>query len=176
MAEMAEIMDLARGYAADRTGVEALVAEIKELQRQVVAERMPELRRLAAQMGVTKDQLVDAIEHHPELFAGGKETPRTRAVDGVKFGLRKMPGKLVWPKGADAAVVKKIRQHLPEDVDRLIRVTEKPVSEALRHLPTRELARLGVSLEADRDQVVVSGEKGDVDQVVRMLMDDVEAA
>ena len=169
-----EVEKLADSYAEARGRMADLVAAIRAEQREVLLAHIEELRRLASETSTKRDVLDDALGEHKALFSGGKDSPRTRSIRGVKIGWRKKPGKLVWASAVE--VVARIRQHLPRQAPALIQVTEAPVRAALKHLPVADLARIGVTLEADVDEVVIAPAKDDLDQIVAAFMDDGAAA
>lgn len=167
-----EILRLTQGYAEARDSLAALVDEVRELQREVMAARLDPIRQAVSRASTARDVLADALEEHRAAFAGGRDAPRTRSLAGVKVGWRKRPGKLVWVD--DAAVVGRIRQHLPDRAAVLVQTTERPVRGAMKSLPVSDLARIGVTLEADVDEVVIVPARDDLDAVVAALMDDAE--
>ena len=86
-ASMQDIVALARSFAAARQATEALAEDIKASQRKALAGRLRALRSRIAAQAASEDALRAAIQARPDLFV----SPRTVAVDGVKFGLRKLP-------------------------------------------------------------------------------------
>ena len=108
-----------------------------------------------------------AILSRPDLF----EKPRTQAVDGIKFGIRKQTGAIQYAD--EAQVVKRIRQKLPDQADTLVRVRETVDKTQLRKLPARQLAQLGVTIEDPVDEVTIAAVEGDIDKLVDALLDEV---
>lgn len=170
-ADMDEILDLGRQYAEARRKLLDLASVVQEAQRQVLAAQWDYLIRLRDEAKTCEDALQDALQRAPALFSGGKDTPRTRTVDGVKIGYQKHPGTLEW--GDAAQVVAAIRKHMPEaEAACLIRVKEEPIRQALKGLPVKTLARLGVRLTEDDDQIVIKPVNTDMEKVLKAMLSD----
>ncbi|MXZ81638.1 MAG: hypothetical protein F4Z15_09875 [Gammaproteobacteria bacterium] len=160
---MEEIERLARAYAAARRELESVTEDIRETRQKIVREKMPMLKRRIALTAAAKEALHSLIEEAEHLF----RRPRTVAVDGIKIGYRKQPGQLVI---RDAGrTINLIRKHLPGISDQLV-VIKKSLNRAeLRKLPAADLARVGVSLESDTDEVVIRAASSDLDKLVDAL-------
>ena len=102
----------------------------------------------------------------PDLFI----RPRTVAVDGIRFGLRKQPGSV--SVGDEAQAISRLRARFPSRAETLIRVKETLDRSALRKLPAAELAQIGVTMEKATDEVTIAAASGDLDRVVAALLDD----
>ncbi len=161
---MAEIGRLARAYADAREALAEVAEEVRAVQRQAVRGRLRALRARAARASAAREALAEAVDANRELF--GK--PRTRTVDGVKFGLRKSPGRI---EGDAAAAVARIEARLPEQAARLVRTRKELVKTALLTLPAKELAALGVAVVDTEDRVVAQAAADDVDRLVDALLD-----
>ena len=98
--------------------------------------------------------------------------PRTRATDGVKYGLRKQPGRLEIHD--EARCIARVRERLPVSADALIRTTERLQHVALRHLDRRTLGAIGIRLVGVDDEVVISAAATDLDKLVEALLADGE--
>ena len=160
-----EIVGLGQEYSVSRRNLAALVLEIREEQRAVLWARWDDLQRLRTETQTACDMLRDAVERNPDLF----ERPRTWAVDDVRIGYRKKPGKLEWAN--DAAVVGKIMQRHPDRED-LLRTKVTPNRSALKNLSGRELAALGVTVTDDQDVLVVETAKDDLEKLLQVLLDE----
>ena len=104
---MDHIVALARSFAAARQATEVLAEDIKASQRKALAGRLRALRNRIAEQAASEDALRAAIQARPDLFA----SPRTLAVDGVKFGLRKQPGAVAL--GDEAQAIRRLRERFP---------------------------------------------------------------
>ena len=167
-----EIATLARAYVSAREALESVAYDIKRERRRVVRRRLRALKARAAEASAAKDALRAAIEAVPALFA----RPRTRALEGVKVGYRKMPGRFEIED--EARTVERVRVRLPGREDALIRVKEAIDRAALKHLKARELAQIGVALVEPDDEVVIATAPSDLDKLVDALLadDDLEEA
>ena len=161
---LTEIEALAKRHADARA---TLVERVQRLEDALVAAQREHARAIkgAVQSAAgTEAALREAIHANRSLF----EKPRTRILHGLKVGLRKQPGKLVWSDPAQ--VVKLIRRHRPDDAETLIRVTESPVRAALARLPAAELRRLGVRIIESEDAIEVKHTDGAIDKWVDSLL------
>lgn len=165
-ASMEEIVALARSFAAARGATEALAEEIKALQRRALAGRLRALRNRIAEQAASEDALRAAIQARPDLFV----SPRTIAVDGIRFGLRKQPGTIAL--GDEAQTIGRLHTRFPDRAEALIRVRETLDRAALRKLPAGDLAQIGVTIARATDEVTIAATQGDLDRVVAALLDD----
>ena len=67
-------------------------------------------------------------------------------------------------------MVARIKKHLPEQADVLIRTKEAPVKEALAQLTAAELKKIGVTIEDAGDTVVIKPVDSEVDKLVDALL------
>ena len=161
-----EIGALARKYADARHEFEELQEAIQSEARRVVRQKMRSLKGASARVSATRDALKAAIEATPALF----ESPRTHAVDGIKFGYRKSPGK--FEAADEAKAIERIRKHLPDLAERLIRTKETLSRPALKTLTAKDLGKIGVTLVDDGDEIVIAAAKTDLDKLVAILVPD----
>jgi hypothetical protein len=160
ISKQAEVYAKVRTLLADK--VTALESAMAALRR----EYMPGIRQGVARAAEAEDALRALIDAHPECFA----KPKTRVIAGVKLGFGKGKGKLDFDD-ADA-VVARIKKHLPDQADVLIRLKETPVKDALAQLPAADLKKLGVTLAEAGDQIVIKPVDSDVDKLVDALLKD----
>ena len=146
----------AYSYALDQADtVRTIVdAEIKAVHARHITAIMNRALRLA----VTRAHLEAAIEANPECF----NKPRTQVLHGVKFGLQKGKGALLWDD--DVKVCKKIREFYLDEIGLLIRTVETPNKEALEKLSASELKRLGVNTTDAGDKVLIKVAGSDVEK------------
>lgn len=163
-----EIETHTRSYAAARS---ALAIELDGLNREIdllKRKALPRIHAQAARAATLKADLIEEIESSPELF----EKKRTLIVDGIKVGIVKQRGRVEFSD--EEAVIRRIRELLPRDqVELLIRVRESLHKPAVYDLMPRDMARLGIRLTADEDQVIVKALDGDVDKIVDAMLADV---
>ncbi|MDD9822523.1 MAG: host-nuclease inhibitor Gam family protein [Gammaproteobacteria bacterium] len=168
MTELEHIAGLCKQLADAREALGTVVTDIRQLQRGAVKDRLRELKKCAANVSSLKDQLYAAITAAPHLF----EAPKTRAIDGIKVGYRKMPGAI---EGDEAAALARIRKTLPDLADDLIRTKETLNKTALRKLDAKQLARIGLTLTDVDDEVVLQAASSDLDKLVDTLIEDSQA-
>ncbi len=159
-----KIIELCKNYAAARRRVAAVAADIRELQRKAIASRVQGLKNRAAEAAVAKDILADAIRDNTALFV----KPRTRAIDGVKFGLQKGKSKLDCDTDLTVTL---IQDHLPEKQAALVKIKKSLNMEAVKNLneETRKLIR--VSLIEGQDDVLINSPADDFDKLVDSLLE-----
>ena len=156
----------------DVSGAEALPGvrgvltreSVKDEARQIVRQRLRELKTATARLSTARDRLHEALEESPALFVA----PRTHSVDGIKFGYRKLPGK--FEAADEAKAIERIRDKMPEQADLLIRTKETLSKSGLKKLTAKDLAKIGVTLIDDGDEVVIAAAKTDIDKLVDLLM------
>ena len=154
----AEAYAKARALLAEK--VTALNDGIAALRR----DHLADIRRAVTRAAEAEDALRALIEAHPECFV----KPKTQVLAGVKLGYQKGKGAISFDD-ADA-VVARIKKHLPDQADVLIRTKEAPVKEALAQLSAAELKKIGVTLSEAGDQTVVRPVDSEVDKMVDALL------
>ena len=167
---MRTIGDLCKRYADACDDVEDLVGEIRSAQRRAVRAKMRSLVSRVERMKAEEAELRAALEAAPELF----EKPRTRAIEGIKVGYRKLPGKAVVDD--EEKVIELIRKKLPDREDSLVRTKVTVDKAALRNLAVRQLAAIGVTLSEDTDEIVIQAAQTDLDKLVAVLFAEGEEA
>ncbi len=156
----------AEQYAQKCTALSETLAALDEDVTAAKKQHLPQVRRRADAAAGAKDALRAEIDSAPELF----EKPKSRVLHGVKVGFRKQPGELDFD--SEAAVVKRIEQHLPEDLDRLTRVRTNLNKTALGQLSGADLKRLGVTVLGDGEEIVIRLVAGDVEKIVSALLEE----
>ena len=146
---------------------EALAERVRELQDAIEdakRRRLPGIKRAVEDAKATEAALRAAIEDSPELF----EKPRTVIFYGIKVGFQKGKGRIEWDD--DERVVTLIKRHFPDQIEALVKVTEKPLKTALAQLSVQELKKLGIEVEETGDLVVIKDTASDVDKLVTALL------
>lgn len=169
MATLADIEQHTRRYADARavlTGrVQALQAQIERLR----AEHINGIRAAVREAADAHDALRGLVEAHPECFT----KPKTLTISGIRVGYMKQKGQVVIED--EAAVIGRIRKLLPADqAELLIRVRESVHKPAVYDLTAGDLKRLGITVTADEDAVVIKPVDGEVDKLVNALLADAE--
>ena len=143
------------------------VAEIQEIQRKAGSRKLPGLKRKIAAYSAARDAMREDVEAHPELW----EKPRTRALHGVKVGMRQLPGKLVIDEAAAPGLIKRF---LPDHYKALVKVETKLVKAAVKNLKPAMLERIGGRIAELGDEVVIAVPKSAVDKLVEALLADLD--
>jgi len=164
MTPLDQITRRAEVYASCRTLLQQRVAALTDGMAALRREHMPSIKQALAKAADAEAALRELIVANPDLFA----KPRTRTYAGVKVGYAKGKGTISF-EDADA-VVARIKKHLPDQADVLIKLKETPVKDALAQLSAAELKKLGVTVSEAGDQVVVKPVDSEVDKMVDALM------
>ena len=154
---------------ADSTN--ALDETLSEFQRELQAvndKYLRPLKKLAAETAMAEAELHGAIERAPQLF----EKPKTLTMHGLKFGFSYSKGKLVWDD--EATVIKLLRKRFKGEEELLatvIRTTEEVNKDGVKalKLDTDELARLGMRIEGEGDDVLIDRAAGDIEKLLARL-------
>ena len=163
-----DITTLARVYAAARGKLAERTEEVREEQRKIARRRLRGIRNAVAETSTARDALAEAIDANQALF----EKPRTRSVDGVKFGLRKQPGK-VLVQNTETAIAR-LRKRIGPKAEAYIRTREELVKDALRELDIKDLTHAGIAVIDASDEVTIAMPKDDLDKLVDALLDGME--
>lgn len=167
---LGEITDLCRNYANAREGLETLTEEIESDRRQAVRRKLRALKNRIAEASAAREALKAALEASPELFA----KPRTRAIEGIKIGYRKLPGR--FEIADEGRAIRRVRDKMPEREEELIRVKESLDRAALKRLDARELASIGVAVVEADDEIVIAAASTDLDKLIEVLLADDDLA
>lgn len=158
---------LTKDYADAR---DRLATTVETLERRMEGIRRQYLPAIKVQVRKAKERqaaLHEAIKESPELF----RRPRTVIMHGIRVGFEKGKGKIEWED--PETVVRLIKRHFPkEQVEVLIKTTEKPLKKALSVLSVGELKRIGVTVEETGDVVVIRPVDSEVDKIVAALLKD----
>ena len=169
--DIGTIEKMTKDYADARATLSGRVTEMKEAIDLIKRRYLPLIKHAVNAALERKSKLQGEIENNPQLF----EKPRTLVLHGIRVGFQKQRAGMEW--NDDAAVVKLIRKHFPEQVDVLVKTTEKPVKTALNQLTVSDLKKLGVSVSEGADEPVIKPTDTDVDKLVaKMLEDEPQAA
>jgi len=164
--EIKSIEPLVVGYADAHRKLSDLV---KTLEDELQAVKKTHLRAIKDAVGRAKERksvLETAIKDSSSLF----DAPRTRIMHGVKFGLQKQKGTIQYAD--EDKVIELIKKHLPEQKDLLIKPVEKLLKAGLGDLAVVDLKRIGVSITAAGDAVLIKVVDGDVEKLVADLLKD----
>ena len=151
-------------YAQRLDALQAVMQELEDELQFAKRRRLANLRKRVGDLAAARSELAAAIAAGAALF----EKPRTRILHGVKVGLQKGKGALIWQD--DAKVCALIKKYYDDEIGVLIKTTEKPIKEGLERLTAAELQRLGVEQIKAGDQVVIKSAAGDIEKLVDALI------
>ncbi|MDP3165153.1 MAG: hypothetical protein Q8N06_06820 [Hydrogenophaga sp.] len=154
----AKALRAARDTLTDRAN--ALHDDLEAAKRKA----MRGLRSGVANVAQAQAELIAAIDAAPDLF----KKPKSIVLHGLQIGYRKGKGAMDW--GDDDSVIKRIRKHMPEQFDVLVKTTEKPVKSALGNLTVEELKKIGVTVEGTGDVSFAKDTTSAVDKLVAALL------
>ena len=165
--ELENIVRLCKEYAVARDDLGETVEDIRDIRRKAVRSRMRGLKSRVAKVSAARESLWTAIEANPQLF----EKPRTRAIEGIKVGYRKQPGRIECD---ETRAIGRIRKLYPEREAELVKVKESLKRSALKGLDSKTLSAIGVAIVEVDDEIVLKAASDDLDNLVDALMGDVE--
>ncbi|MHB1273645.1 MAG: hypothetical protein ACYCZD_12925 [Rhodanobacter sp.] len=155
---------------AYRTARDVLAEQVTELEAELQAlkaKRMPKLRRALTQAADCEAALREAVQATPAALWA---SPRTRTFHGIKVGYAKQRGKVEFDD--EAKVILRIRNLLPPDqAALLIRVREAVHKPAVYDLTAADLRRLGITVSADCDQLVIKDAASELDKALQAILD-----
>ena len=152
-----------------------LRAELQLLDAELTAAKathMKAIHTLTRRIIKSQAELSEGILANPGLFA----KPRTFITEGIKFGLRKQPGKMCW--GDDEKLFKRMNDmfaagHInPVQYGGVVETRFVQVAKGLEKLDASTLKRLGVTVEADSDAVEIKSVDSDVEKMVKAVIKD----
>ena len=170
MATLGEIERLTKDYADWREQLSNAVRALEDEIGAVKRKYMPSIKKKVAAVTERQANLKAALEESAELFV----KPRTLILYGIRVGFMKAKGKISWED--DDQVIRLIKKHFSEQADVLIKITEKPVKDALGQLSAAELKRIGITVSETGDVVVIKSTDSEIDKLVEALLKDDDQA
>ena len=154
----------AERYADARGGLKGRMEALRQSRDDATRALLPGIREAAASAEAARSALEAEIRSAPEEF----RRPKTRTCSGIKVGFRAGRPTVDW----DEDVLTLIREYCPEQFERLVKVTERPVAAALAALPKGERDVLRVRVEPGEDQVVIRPADAALDKDIAALLAD----
>ncbi len=164
--DIGTIEKMTKDYADARGTLTGRVTEVNDAIDLIKRRYLPLIKHAVNTAMERKSKLQGEIENNPQLF----KKPRTLVLHGIKVGFQKQRSGMDW--NDDSSVVKLIRKHFPEQVDVLVKITEKPVQSALNQLTVGDLKKLGVSVSEGGDEALIKPTDTDIDKLVAKLLED----
>jgi len=168
--QLNDIEKLAADYSSRRKDLSILVIAMQEEIEAAKRKYLEAIRIAVANAAEAHDRLYVGVKDSPGEF----EKPKTRTFHGIRCGFMKQRGQVVFDD--EAAVVKRIRQHLPAmQAELLVRVTESVHKPAVYDLIASDLKRIGIRIEDDEDIVTIKPVDKEVDKLVDQLLKSAQA-
>lgn len=157
---------LCRQYSQAHVGLADRVGELHEEIGRIKRKHLYRIKKAAARAGINKGELIRYVQNHLEEF----QRPRTRTFHGVKVGLQKGRGKVVFSD--KAATVRAIERDYADMADVLLKTTKTPLIRGLQQLDARQLAALGVEIRHTGSIIIVRLVDSEIEKMVDAYLDD----
>jgi len=166
---LADIESLAKDFSEHHGQLKLAVSELQAMLEEVKRKNLPYISRLIEGAAYSKLDLIAAIQDAPGLF----KKPKTQIFHGIKVGLAKGRGKMEIAD--EAAALKKLEALFPDEAQRgmYLHVEVSLNKETLAELPASDLKRLGITITAASDAVVIKPMDGEVEKIVAALLKEV---
>lgn len=162
-----EMNTLASEIASTNRALKALASEYDKALAELYETYTAPVREKAREREALLKKLEKLVLKRPEIFS----SPRSRTVEGVRFGLAKGRGKVVLPID-EARLIREIKRKFPDLADTLIKVTEKPVKDALaQNLTPRDLKALGVEITDAQDEAYVKLTDTEAERIIKAALE-----
>lgn len=158
-----------KSFSTEHARLSKIVLTLKRKQDALNAKFLPAIKAAVKRTAEKKTDLINAIDADHSLFT----KPRTVVFSGIKVGLGKCKGKVSFADGDK--VVALIKKHFPDKQDLLINTVETPLKDGLSKLTGDDLKKLGVTITADSDGIVIKHTDSDVEKLVSALLKDIVA-
>lgn len=166
MANLAEIEQKTTAYADSRENLNSLVWMLNEKIAKLKDTELPEIRAAAEETANRKQELHAALSESKGLFL----KPKTLIIMGIKVGFVKAKGTISWDSAE--MVVKRIKALFTDSKERdlYIKTTEKPSKKTLQDLSAATLKKLGCTMSATGEEVVIAPTSNEIDKLVDALL------
>lgn len=165
MTTIAEIEKVSREYSKARTAVKKDILKYKNAVSLLKDKHTPVIEPQLKDIAALRKKLAKLIDENRELF----NRPKSKTVNGIKFGLQKQKGKVIIED--EAQTVKLIKKNCRAMEGQLIVTTEKLIKTALQQLSGKLLKKLGVEITADTNEVIIKAADTDIDKLMDAIAD-----
>jgi hypothetical protein len=136
------------------------------------AARLKRLQQLTRSVIKHQTELGADIATNASLFA----KPRTQIVDGIKFGMQKQPGSMQWDD-ADKVLNRMDDLFNKGDINRAqydvcVQTSYTLVSAGIEQLDGKLLKKLGITVSADTDKVLIKSVDSQVEKMLSAIIKD----
>lgn len=159
-----EVDRATKRFADERDELGRLILAMNGDLEAVVSRCMRGIKAAVARTAQREEELREMVESTPWLWT----KPRTVIMHGVKVGLEKGKGRIEFED--EAVVIGLIEKKLQDQADVLIKTEKSVLKGALKTLTVDELAKIGCTVEAAGDVVVVRPVDGSVEKMVKLAL------
>lgn len=162
------VIEAADALADVRDELETAHAAARDALREVISRHSRHIQNLTADLDAARGNLIDQAEANIGLFT----SPRTRTHRGIKFGLHKMPEKLIVTN--QSYTIERIRRDFDaETAASMVKTTEKVQISALRRFPPESLHALGIRVEGSYDQIYCQQNVDDFEKLIETILESI---
>ncbi len=162
---LAPIENRTKGYADAHKALSETVADMNNQIDDIKRKNMKLLKKQVADAAQKHHDLQTEIEPNQQHFTA----PRSITFYGIKVGMQKKKGTISYK--SPEQVIKLMRKIFSEkECDLLIKTEEKPIKTAIDKLAVADLKKIGCTVTADTDQVLIKPADSNVDKVVAALI------
>jgi len=164
-------MALANTLSAEQKELASNIKTYQAAMQSAEDQHMPYIMEKTHKVIEARDALQQFIEANPGLFV----KPKTRTVSNIRFGMKKLPGKMKW-KNNDALCASIGKMVKNGEIDatllpQLIKTTHKPVVAGLEKLDAKLLKRLGVAVGKDTEAPFIKCIDSEIEKAVDALIE-----
>lgn len=163
---LSQIESLTFKYSKARAELGDLVAVLHDQIEAIKRTHLSQIKQAVGRASARHGELKAAIEANPGAFT----QPRTQTFHGIKVGFRKGTGGIEFAD--DKKVIELIEKHLADLADTLIKTTKAPIKKAIANLDVSQLRKIGCTVAATGDEVVIKPVDGEVEKAVDALLKD----
>lgn len=165
MPTLKEIETAVRQYAAAAESLRQLGEDYQAAIDEVDARFRAQIKQQAQRTAQRESNLNNLIDDGREHFT----KPKTRVIDGVKFGLRKQKGSLEWDCSLEVLIAR-IDKHFPSVAEMLAPARGNVSKPTLERLTAAELKKLGVEIQKADDAIVIAHTEKAADQAITVAL------
>ena len=162
---LADVERLAARFARRRAELGGCVREVQAAIDAARDAGRPTLLRRTRAAAAARDELEAALAAAPELF----RRPRTRLLSGIRVGWRRPPARVEIPD--EQHTVTAIRRRFGASSGQYLREKVSVARGAVRGLPARVLAALGVTVTEPDDAPTVVPADSDLERTAAALLE-----
>jgi arsenate reductase-like glutaredoxin family protein len=153
-----------KAFSKERIKLVDIVIGLNDAIEKLKRKAMPELKLAVDATAEAQAKLQQLLKDNKGLF----ERPRTVIFHGIKIGFKKQVGKIEIKD--EEKTIALIRKQFPEIADVVIVKREAISKEALANVSVDTLKKIGCTVIADTDAVVIKATDTEVEKVVTAFL------